>query len=112
MSAKPPKKWNCPVEVTLAVIGGKWKTLILWHLRGDKKRFTELRRLMPNVTQRMLKLQLRELEKDGVVERKVHPEAPPKVEYSLTPRGRSLRPVLNSLCKWGSKNETRGKKRN
>ncbi len=110
MSAKRPKQFHCPVEITLAVIGGKWKTLILWHLRGDKKRFAELRRLMPNVTQRMLTLQLRELESDGVIARKVYPVAPPKVEYSLTNLGRSLKPILNSLCRWGVKKEAKIKK--
>ena len=110
MRPKKPHEFHCPVEETLAVIGGKWKTLILWHLRDDKLRFTELRRVIPNVTQRMLTLQLRELENDGVVARKVYAVVPPKVEYSLTDLGRSLRPILHSLCQWGVKKRTRSKK--
>jgi DNA-binding HxlR family transcriptional regulator len=103
-SAKHSSKvFNCPVEVTLDVIGGRWKSLILWHLREEKKRLSELRRLMPRITQRMLTNQLRELERDGVVQRKIYPVVPPKVEYSLTPAGRELRPILDHLCKWGQK---------
>jgi DNA-binding HxlR family transcriptional regulator len=97
--------YNCPVEVTLDVIGGKWKTLILWHLRSDTKRFAELRRLMPGITQRMLTHQLRELEAHDVVARKVYPVVPPKVEYSLTDVGRSLRPILDVMCRWGQKKQ-------
>ena len=73
---------NCPVSTTLNVIGGKWKALILYHLRGQTRRFNELHRRMPTVTQRMLTLQLRELEADGIVCRTVYPQVPPKVEYS------------------------------
>jgi len=92
---------NCPVESALDVIGGKWKVVILFRLFEGTKRFNELRRLLPNVTQRMLTNQLRELERDGLVNRTIYPQVPPKVEYSLTERGRTLKPVLAALRKWG-----------
>jgi len=104
---------HCPVEVTLDVIGGKWKCLIIHHLLDGTKRFGELRKLTPAITQRMLTAQLRELERDGIVHRKVYPQVPPKVEYSLTELGKSLKPVLISMDKWGTSfihiNETRSK---
>jgi DNA-binding HxlR family transcriptional regulator len=95
------KKYNMPVEATLEVIGGKWKVVILCHLKKDQKRTCELRRLMPGITQKMLTQQLRELEEDGVILRKVYNQVPPKVEYSLTEYGRSLESILDSLCAWG-----------
>lgn len=85
-----PDAYGCPVEATLAVIGGKWKGVILYHLMSGTKRFNEFRRLMPDITQRMLTLQLRELEKDGIIHREIFKEVPPKVEYSLTEFGRTL----------------------
>ena len=94
-------KSGCAVEVTLSVIGGVWKPVILFHLLSGKKRFMELTRLIPNATQRMLTLQVRELEADGVIARHVYPQVPPKVEYVLTPLGESLAPVLISLRAWG-----------
>lgn len=94
--------YNCAVEAALDVIGNKWKGVVLFHLLDGKKRFNELRRLIPSVTQRMLTLQLRELEKDDVIERKVFPQVPPKVEYSLTELGQSLKPILLSLREWGA----------
>ena len=94
-------KSGCAVEVTLSVIGGLWKPVILFHLMHEKKRFMELTRLLPNTTQRMLTLQLRELEADGIVARHVYPQVPPKVEYELTPFGETLAPVLISLREWG-----------
>ena len=90
----------CPAESTLDVIGGRWKVPIVWHLFSGTLRFSELRRALPDVTQKMLTQQLRELEQDGVVRRKVYPEVPPKVEYSLTDRGLSLRPVVEAMCRW------------
>ncbi len=94
--------FGCPVEASLEVIGGKWKGVILFHILGGTKRFNELRRLMPAVTQRMLTRQLRELEADQVVERKVYPEVPPRVEYSLTEFGKTLEPILRMLQAWGT----------
>ena len=96
-----PDPADCPVEATLDMIGGKWKSVILFRLFEGTKRFSELRRLHPNITQRMLTNQLRGLEGDGLVHRKVYPQVPPKVEYSLTPNGRTLKPVLLALEKWG-----------
>ena len=97
---------RCPVEVTLAVIGGKWKPLILWHLyEGDVRRFLELQRLIPGITRKMLTQHLRELERDGVVVRQVFDEMPLRVEYSLTKYGRTLRPLMRVLSDWGSRHE-------
>ncbi len=92
---------RCPTEAALAVIGGRWKVPILWNLMGGTLRFGELSRTLPSATQKMLTQQLRELERDGLVHRKVYAEIPPKVEYSLTPLGRSLEPILVSLTEWG-----------
>ncbi|MBD1915565.1 MULTISPECIES: helix-turn-helix domain-containing protein [Cyanophyceae] len=89
------------VKATLKVLGGKWKILILWHLRDEAKRFSELKRLMPDVSEKVLTQQLRELEADGIVLRISHLSKSPKVEYSFTDYGRSLVPVLQSLCQWG-----------
>lgn len=94
--------FGCPVEACIEVIGGKWKGVILFHLLSGTKRFNELTRLMPAVTQRMLTRQLRELESDQIVERKVYPEVPPKVEYSLTEFGWTLEPILRTLQAWGA----------
>lgn len=93
---------NCPVEAALELIGGKWKPVLLVRLLEGTKRFNEFRKLHPGITQRMLTRQLRELEEDGLVSRKVYPEIPPKVEYSITDFGRTLEPLLQSLIKWGS----------
>jgi DNA-binding HxlR family transcriptional regulator len=95
-------KLNCPVSATLHLIGGKYKALILWHLMDKVMRFSELRRLVPEATPKMLTQQLRELEKDGLVRRTVYPVVPPKVEYSLTEKGASLRPILEAMFDWGA----------
>lgn len=93
---------HCPVEATLELIGGKYKTLILWHLSEGKLRFSELRRLIANATPKMLTQQLRELEAKNLVHREVFPIIPPKVEYSLTELGRSLMPILVAMRDWGA----------
>ena len=103
MSSEKPNS-VCTVERVINVIGGKWKVIILFHLMGGTKRFNELRRLMPEVTQRMLTLQLRELEAYEIIERKVYAQVPPKVEYSLTELGKSLKTVLEVLHQWGEDN--------
>ena len=95
-------EYKCSMEVTLDLIGGKWKSLILWHLAGKTLRFSELRKRVPQATQKMLTQQLRDLEEDGLILRKVYAEVPPKVEYSLSEFGCSLLPVLDLMCKWGS----------
>ena len=96
------KEFNCEKELTLAIIGGKWKMLILWHLgREGTKRFGELKSLITDITPRMLVNQLRELEEDLIVNRKVYPVVPPKVEYSLTKEGESLMPILTAMYDWG-----------
>lgn len=95
---------RCPVEVTLSAIGGKWKALILYHAIARPRRFNELRRLMPSVTQRMLTQHLRELETDGILHREVRAQVPPHVEYSLTAKGRTLVPILDAMARWGYAN--------
>jgi DNA-binding HxlR family transcriptional regulator len=100
-------EYNCPVEATLAVIGGRWKALILFHLRDQTLRFAALRRKIPGISERMLTQQLRELEGDGVVRREVYPEVPPRVEYSLTDYGRTLRPITDLMCAWGKEHVRR-----
>ena len=94
-------EYQCSMELTLDLIGGKWKSLILWHLGERTLRFSELRRALPQVTQKMLTHQLRELEESGLVNRYIYTQVPPKVEYSLSPAGRSLLPILATLCDWG-----------
>ena len=93
--------YDCPIEATLGLIGGKWKALILDHLTDGALRFGSLQRLMPKVTPKMLTQQLRELEKDGLVERHVYPVVPPKVEYELTDFGQTVLPILDAMCVWG-----------
>jgi DNA-binding HxlR family transcriptional regulator len=95
------KKYSCSIEVTMDIIGGKWKCLILHHLSHVPQRTSQLRRLMPSITQKMLVQQLRELEEDGIVLRTMYNQVPPKVEYSLTEFGTSIVPLINSLCVWG-----------
>jgi DNA-binding HxlR family transcriptional regulator len=94
---------GCPIEATLDVIGGKWKGMVLHRLLTGMNRFNELRRAVPNVTQRMLTRQLRELERDGVIHRRVYAEVPPRVEYSLTEFGLSLKPILMAMNDWGER---------
>lgn len=98
---------GCPVESTLDVIGGKWKGVILYHLFDSPKRFGELKKLMPGITQRILSLQLKELEQDAVIQRKVFPEVPPKVEYSLTEFGKTLKTIISEMYLWGEAYKTK-----
>jgi DNA-binding HxlR family transcriptional regulator len=95
------KDTRCPAEYTLALIGGRWKIPLIFHLLADKKRFSELSRAVDGVTQKVSTQQLREMERDGLVERQVYAQVPPKVEYSLTELGMSLQPVVDAMCLWG-----------
>jgi len=104
--AAPPRPWEdpdyrCPVTVTLDAIGGKWKAVILWQLSFRTLRFSQLQRRLTGITQKMLTQQLRELERDGLVHREVYAEVPPRVEYSLTSEGETLKPLLVGMCDWG-----------
>ncbi len=92
---------SCPVTATVDAIGGKWKPLIIHYLLQGTCRFGELRRHIPTATQQMLTLQLRDLERDGLIHREVYAQVPPKVEYSVTPLGRSLQPVIEQMTTWG-----------
>ncbi|MCL2580388.1 MAG: helix-turn-helix transcriptional regulator [Oscillospiraceae bacterium] len=93
---------NCPVVATLDIIGGKYKAIILWHLMDHTRRFGELRKLIPQATQKMLTQQLRELEEDKLVIRTVYPIVPPKVDYRLSDLGESIRPILEAIRAWGT----------
>ena len=97
------REFKCSLDVTVDLIGGKWKVLILWRLKNGLLRFNELKRAIPNVTQKMLTQQLRELEQDGLINRKIYAEVPPKVEYSLTVLGESLIPIFEEICNWGDR---------
>ncbi len=97
----PAKHQPCAVEITLNIISGKWKGIILYRLLDGKKRFNELKRRIPNVTHRTLTLQLRELEADGILKRTVYAEVPPRVEYELTELGLSMTPILKAIYDWG-----------
>jgi DNA-binding HxlR family transcriptional regulator len=101
------KRYGCGLEAALDVIGGKWKVLILWQSRGGPRRFGELKRLVPGITEKMLIQQLRQMEADGIVRRKVYHEVPPRVEYSLTAFGASLQDALVPLCDWGNRHVNR-----
>lgn len=93
--------YHCALDVTMSFIGGKWKTVVLWYLRQGKKRFSELKEHIPDITDKMLSLQLRALEQDSLVKRTFYPEVPPRVEYELTGEGRTLIPVLEAMAAWG-----------
>ena len=95
--------FHCALDVTMNYIGGKWKTVVIWYLRKDKKRFGELKKHIPDITEKMLSLTLRQLESDGLVERTVFAEVPPRVEYSLTAHGKSLLPMVEEMAAWGRK---------
>ncbi len=95
------EQFGCPVEITLALLGNKWKVLILRELFTGTKRFGALSRGVPNISQKMLTQQLRQMEEDSLIRRKVYPEVPPRVEYSLTDIGKSPSPILEAMHKWG-----------
>ncbi len=104
------KKPHCAVALCLAVISGRWNGIVIYHLLTGTKRFNELRKLIPDVTQRMLTAQLRELEKRGVVRREVFPVIPPHVEYSLTDFGKTLEPIIRKIEEWGHQYHAEGMK--
>lgn len=94
--------YHCALDITMDYIGGKWKCVILWYIKRKKMRFSEIKQLMPDITEKTLSLQLRALERDGILKREVFGKKPPvKVEYSLTEFGKTLLPVINEIAKWG-----------
>jgi DNA-binding HxlR family transcriptional regulator len=95
------KSYHCAMDITMDYIGGKWKTVVLWYLIGKTLRFGELKKKIPDITEKMLSIQLKNLEKDGLIERVVYEEVPLRVEYSLTDFGKTLIPVLKAVAKWG-----------
>ncbi|MGD1846882.1 MAG: winged helix-turn-helix transcriptional regulator [Salibacteraceae bacterium] len=102
--------FHCALDVTMRFIGGKWKAVVIWYLRKEKKRFGELKSHIPDITDKMLSLQLKALEQDGIVSRKVYAQVPPKVEYQLTEEGASLIPIVEAIAHWGrTKAETEGR---
>jgi len=98
---------QCSVKLTTDIIGGKWKPLILFYLEGGTQRFSQLQRLIPGMTKKMLTQHLRELERDEIIRRKVYAEVPPRVEYSLTKHGESLKPILKLMSAWGTRHRAR-----
>lgn len=102
------KRYHCALDITMDYIGGKWKAVVLWYLRKEKKRFNELKKHIPEITEKMLSLQLKALEKDGLVIREVFAEVPPKVEYCLSTEGKTLIPVIEALADWGRKKGKKG----
>lgn len=103
------RAFHCALDVTMGYIGGKWKSIVLWYLRKDAKRFKDLKKHIPQITEKMLSLQLKELEHDGIVSRTVFAEVPPRVEYELTAHGKTLIPMLEEMAKWGrTKGEMEG----
>ena len=100
----PNYMFHCPVEATLSLIGGKYKPIIIYHLIDRTLSYSELQRIMPQATPKMLAQQLRELEADGIISRKVYPVVPPKTEYRLTEYGKTLAPVMQNMCDWGNAN--------
>lgn len=95
----------CPVTTTLSVIGGKWKPIILYVVGEETKRFSQIKKLIPIISQKMLTQQLRELEQDGIIHRHVYPVVPPKVEYTLTEYGRTLMPIMKAMAAWGQRHK-------
>ena len=103
MAITKKEDYPCPIQAVLDVIGGKWKVNILWHIGNEVKRFNQLNREIPAITKKMLTMQLRDLEDNEMVNRKVYAEIPPRVEYSLTEKGRSILPLLDTMCEWGKR---------
>lgn len=103
----PQQQNDCGWDTALAVIGGKWKTAILWELHLGRRRFGELRRLLPGISERILTLQLREMEADGIIHREVFAEVPPRVEYSVTEFGLTLNDAVTAMSQWGKAHEAR-----
>ena len=103
MPKKTPLREVCPLDTAVEALGGKWKPLIVYQLRGGTRRFSELQRAIPEATRQMLTQQLRQLEADGIVRRTVHAVVPPRVDYALTSMGKELEPVLTALEKWGGR---------
>lgn len=104
------KKYHCALDITMDHIGGKWKTVVLWYLRNKTMRFGELKKQIPEITEKMLSIQLKALEEDGILKRRAFAEVPLRVEYSLTPFGKTLVPVIEAIAKWGrSLGEKEGK---
>lgn len=95
------RDYHCSLDITMDFIGGKWKTVVIWYLRNGKKRFSELKAHIPDITDKMLSIQLKALEQQGIVQRQVYAEVPPRVEYSLTIEGLSLVPVVEAIAQWG-----------
>lgn len=95
------RTYHCALDVTMDYIGGKWKSVVLWYLRKEKKRFGELKKHIPDITEKMLSMQLKQLEENGIVHREVFPEVPPRVEYSLTKEGRTMITMLEAMAEWG-----------
>jgi DNA-binding HxlR family transcriptional regulator len=104
MSRMPENPLECGVTATIGVIGGRWKPIILWVLSGGKRRFGQLNALIPRISRKILTEQLKELEEDGLINRLSFAEIPPRVEYSLTERGETLKPLLKQMCSWGLEN--------
>lgn len=104
------QEFHCALDVTMHYIGGKWKAVVLWYLRKEKKRFKELKELIPDITDKMLSIQLKALEEDGIIKRTVYPEVPPRVEYEITEEGKTIIPVIETIAHWGrAKAESEGK---
>lgn len=101
---------ECPIETVIHVLGGKWKPTIMWHLVESTRRYNDLEKLIPDVSQKMLTQHLRDLEQEGVIQRTVYPTVPPKVEYSLSEYGRTLVPVAEVMCAWGEQHNERKQK--
>lgn len=104
------QNYHCALDITMDYIGGKWKTVVLWYLRNKTLRFGELKKQIPDMTEKMLSIQLKKLEEDGLVKREVYAEVPLRVEYSLTDFGKTLVPVVEAIAKWGRNlGETEGR---